>query len=170
MIHGKNIILRSVIETDLPLLFQWINSPEIVQWSSHFKPIHFNNHLEWFKGISQEKTKLVFAMCYKNLNNLIGLVQLIDLHLSFQSAELVIKICPQEYRSQGFGREAILLVLQYGWKELNLHRIWLRVFGDNRRAIASYKACGFKEEGCMRQAAYINGEWKDITIMGIIRN
>ena len=51
---------------------------------------------------------------------------------------------------------------------VGLHRIGLKVFAHNERAIACYAACGFVEEGREREAAYVGGAWRDDVIMGVL--
>ena len=46
------------------------------------------------------------------------------------------------------------MLLQVGFDTMNLHRIWLRVFRTNVRAIHCYEQCGFVHEGAKREAEY----------------
>ena len=71
---------------------------------------------------------------------------------------------------QGYGREAVHLLVDYGFRHHNLHRIWLEVHGRNRRAIGAYCACGFVEEGRLRQHVWSDGAYDDLVMMGILRS
>ncbi len=72
-------------------------------------------------------------------------------------------------RGQGYGTEAVELLLDFGFRDLNLHRIYLHVFSHNAAAIRVYEKSGFVREGLLRQTAYIDGEYRDVILMGIIR-
>jgi RimJ/RimL family protein N-acetyltransferase len=61
-------------------------------------------------------------------------------------------------------------MLQHGFDDMNLHRIFLRVYATNPRAMACYKAAGFLQEGVLRQAIYKNGVYIDEIIMGILKD
>lgn len=169
MIRGENLALQAIKEEDLPKLFSWINTPQIVQWSASYRPVHFSNHREWFENIAKAQDKVIFAVSKNENDELIGMVQLIDINPAFQNAELVIRIAPEQERGKGYGQEATKIILDYAWNTLNLHRVWLRVFQDNSPAIKCYEACGFSYEGCMKDSAFINGSWKNIVIMGILK-
>ena len=52
---------------------------------------------------------------------------------------------------------------------MNMHRVWLTTHSENERAIRCYKACGFIEEGRMRQHLYVRGHYVDRVVMGILR-
>ena len=69
----------------------------------------------------------------------------------------------------GYGSEAIKLLLEFAFNQLNLNRIEIRVFSFNEQGIRCYKKCGFIEEGCLRQAVYIDGEYHDIIILSVLR-
>ena len=74
-----------------------------------------------------------------------------------------------EYWGKGYGTEAMHLVLQYAFTELNLHRVTLFVFEYNARGIRSYEKAGFKHEGRIRQLMLRDGDRRDVLIMGVLR-
>ena len=84
-------------------------------------------------------------------------------------AEIGIHIGEKGYWNQGFGTKAMLLILKHGFENLNLHRLWLRVFETNLRAVRSYEKAGFKQEGKFRQAQFINGKYVDVMIMSVLK-
>ena len=87
-----------------------------------------------------------------------------------RSAELGIFIGDEAYRSNGFGAEAIKLILEYGFKYLNLHSIKLDLLSVNERAHKCYLKCGFKDKGVDRDAIYLNGKYYDKLHMDILEN
>lgn len=69
----------------------------------------------------------------------------------------------------GYGTDAMRIILRYAFDELNLHRVALDVFEYNPRAIRSYEKTGFKYEGRMRRALHRDGRRWDLIFMGILR-
>jgi len=63
-----------------------------------------------------------------------------------EEAELGITITAS-MQDKGYGTESVPAIVDYGMKELNLKRIFLKVFPDNLRAIHVYEKCGFREYG-----------------------
>ena len=86
-----------------------------------------------------------------------------------QTATLGIFIGEVDYRNNGYGTEAIRLILEYGFHYMNLNNIQLKVFECNQRAMACYKKCGFKEMGRRRKEIFINGKFYDALYMDILR-
>lgn len=79
-----------------------------------------------------------------------------------KKAEFGIFIGEEEWLGRGIGEEAAKLILDYGFEELGLHKIKLRVLADNKRAIASYRKAGFVEEGCFRDELLLDGKYCDL--------
>ena len=78
-------------------------------------------------------------------------------------------IGPRNFWGKGFGTEAMQLILQYAFTELNLRRVTLTVFEYNQRAIRSYEKVGFRHEGRQRDRILREGKRWDILCMGILR-
>jgi RimJ/RimL family protein N-acetyltransferase len=70
---------------------------------------------------------------------------------------------------QGYGSEATRLMVDYAFITLNLHRVYLRVFEFNERAIRCYLKAGFQKEGLLRQEHYTEGRYWDALIMSVLR-
>ena len=81
-----------------------------------------------------------------------------------------IGIYKREDWGKGYGTEAMKLILQFGFIELNLRRITLTVFEYNPRAIRSYEKCGFQVEGRMRGRIIKDNKRWDVLLMGILRD
>jgi RimJ/RimL family protein N-acetyltransferase len=73
------------------------------------------------------------------------------------------------YLGQGYGREAIGLLLDWAYRIQNYQKIWLDTWSTNQRAIRCYQSLGFVEEGRQRRQLYVNGEYVDLVIMGLLR-
>jgi len=101
---------------------------------------------------------------------LIGQCALFNHNAVNRTAELGITIGDRAYWGRGYGTEAIGLLIDYGFRHHNLHRIYLNVNGNNGRAIAVYKRCGFVEEGRLRAHVWSDGQYIDLIYMGILQH
>jgi RimJ/RimL family protein N-acetyltransferase len=86
-----------------------------------------------------------------------------------RNAELGILIGEKSYWNRGYGAEVMRLLLRHGFTTLNLHRISLRVFEANPRAIRAYEKAGFIHEGRQRQAEFRDGQYLDVLLMSVLR-
>lgn len=87
-----------------------------------------------------------------------------------RSAVLGIFIGDKDYRSKGYGTEAIRLLLDFGFNYMNLHSIKLNLLSANERAFKCYSKCGFKEAGRIRDNVFVNGKYYDTIAMDILES
>jgi RimJ/RimL family protein N-acetyltransferase len=113
---------------------------------------------------------LSFAVHALDDDRLVGLTRLYDIEPNHRTAILGISIGRESEWGKGFGTDASKVTIRYGFQELNLHRIWLDVFGYNDRAQALYRKLGFSEEGRLREHFERDGRRHDVILMGLLRN
>ncbi|OJJ45895.1 hypothetical protein ASPZODRAFT_544767 [Penicilliopsis zonata CBS 506.65] len=89
--------------------------------------------------------------------------------LHHRRAELAIALA-SEHQGRGYGPEAIRWILDWGFRQGGLHRISLRVYGANERALRVYRAIGFVQEGRLREAMWRDGRWWDLIDMAILED
>lgn len=168
---AKRVRLRALLREDSALLYEWINQRELVILNAPYHPVSELDHESWLESMLKKRFDLViFVIEDIASEQAIGSCQLFNINWRHRSAELQIRIGDQRFQNQGLGSEAIQLLCRFGFDDLNLHRIYLSVFKNNERAIGAYRKCGFAEEGVMREAAFIDGQWLDVALMGLIND
>lgn len=167
---GNSIKLAPLCVDDELKLFDWINDREQVLYNSPYKPVHFDQHKAWFESVQMRNDLVFFTIKITKNDQLIGTCQLHSINNVSRAAELQIRLCNVEERGKGLGTQAVRLLLDFGFKDLNLNRIYLHVFEDNHPAIRVYEKVGFMREGLLRKAAYIDGAYVNIIIMGLLKD
>ena len=61
-------------------------------------------------------------------------------------------------------------LLDFGFGQLRLERLWLEVYDFNLRARRSYEKSGFSLEGTQRRAIFKRGKHRDVLLMAILRD
>lgn len=163
--------LRPFRKDDIQLLYEWIINRDLVILNSAYHPISEIDHDAWVEGMMKKRSDLViFVIEEIETKMAIGTCQLFNINWRYRNAELQIRIGNSSHQGKGYGSEAVHLLIDFGFKDLNLHRIYLHVFATNKRAIRAYEKCGFHREGILNEAAFIDGEWVDIEVMGLLRS
>jgi len=169
MLKGTNLTLRAVIRDDLPHYVQWFSDPDVTRHLLWFKPVNMDVENEWYERQLKDSTTLNFAIVITATQKHIGSVSLGRIDHKNQVAELGIVIGDKSEWGKGYCREAIRLLLAYGFNTLNLNRIYLHVFTENIAGKKCYEHCGFKLEGELREANFSNGNYINHYIMSVLR-
>lgn len=122
---------------------------------------------EWIANVLKNN-ELTFAIVDLKSDKLIGNCGFNTIDNRNRIAEVGIFIGEEENRSNGYGTEALRLLLDFGFNYLNLNNIMLGVRSFNERAIACYKKVGFKEYGRRRECYFLNGKYYDDIFMDIL--
>jgi RimJ/RimL family protein N-acetyltransferase len=170
-IQGEGVLLRPVCRKDLELLRQFVNDPEVMQFSNVYMPINDYRQEQWFEQMSKSADSVWFAIAdsRQEQEKVIGTCCLVGIDWVGRSAELRIRIGDKDAWGQGLGTQASCCLLGYSFGDLNLERIWLRVFASNERATRMYQKLGFQVEGRLRRAAVVGGVVEDVILMGLLR-
>ena len=123
---------------------------------------------EYLENSSRNNDNRNFNIIELSNDKLIGTIGLEDFNWINRSAVLGIFIGDRDFRNNGYGTEAIKLLLEYGFKYLNLHSIRLNLISINERAHKCYLKCGFKDTGCSREQIFLNGKYYDKLHMDIL--
>lgn len=170
---GERIYLspKSCEEEDIIKFTEWMNDFEITDYIDNSSmSFSYESEKEWIIASAKKSSPGNFNIIDLETNELIGSVGLDKIKDVSRSAVLGIFIGNDKYRSSGYGTEAIKLLLEYGFKYLNLHSIKLTVLDVNARAYKCYIKCGFKETGRDREAMYLNGKYHDVIHMDILES
>jgi RimJ/RimL family protein N-acetyltransferase len=163
------VVLCELSDNDKDLMFEWINNRELVEFNSFFKPVSWENHCKWFDSIKNRSDVKIFGIRRVSNNKLIGSCQLMNINAISKSAELQIRLGYFSEMGKGLGSQATHQLLKFGFETLGLQRIYLHVFAGNERAVKSYLKTGFKEEGCLRRAAFVGSQFLNVKVMAILK-
>ncbi len=165
---GHKVYLSPMCLEDAGTYTKWLNDPSVTEnlGMSH-NLVSVSGEQEW---ISKNSQGTQFAIIKTENDELIGNCGFNAVNQIRQCAEVGIFIGDEENRNNGYGSEAMILLVDFGFNYLNLNNIMLKVFSFNERAINCYKKAGFKEIGRRRQAYYLKGNYHDEIFMDIIRS
>jgi diamine N-acetyltransferase len=168
MICGTKTRLRRIEREDIPTFVRWFSDPDVREFLLLNRPISVAEEERWFEAQLQATDSEIFAI-ETNDGVHIGNIGLHDINWTHRRAEMGIVIGERTFWGKGYGSDAIDVLLRFAFHELNLHRVSLKVYEDNARAIRAYEKCGFKHEGRLREAIYRKGSYYGEMVMGILR-
>lgn len=166
-LEGARVYLAPVIEEDLETFVAFMNDMENTLFTGTFAHVYgLEEERAYFKA---DSSKLQLAIHTQVEGRLIGIVELMGINWVNRSCEIGISVGRAKDRSQGYGREAMALMLDHAFGSLNLHSVYLSVFKKNLRAQKLYASLGFKEAGLLRENRYVAGAYEDTLLMDLLR-
>jgi RimJ/RimL family protein N-acetyltransferase len=173
MLKGKNVLLRPIKRSDISYFLKWFNDPEVVQYLEMYLPMTEISEEKFIEELGTTRARsdviLVIEVIEGNSAKPIGNCGLHQINPKDHDAIFGIIIGEKDYWSKGHGVEAARLIVNYGFQQLNLHRISSAAIAFNERSVKLHKKLGFREEGRLRQAMFKNGQYHDRLEFGILR-
>jgi RimJ/RimL family protein N-acetyltransferase len=172
VLRGRLTFLRPGEREDIPLFVRWINDERTVAYLAARAPLGQAIEERWFERMieAQGRDSWFFVICTLADERPIGDLALFELDLTNGSAGIGILIGDPADQGRGLGTDAMEVLLDFGFGELRLERMWLDVYDYNPRAIRSYEKAGFVHEGTLRHAVYRRGQHHDVHRMAILRH
>jgi ribosomal-protein-alanine N-acetyltransferase len=173
MLKGKSVLLRPVKRSDISCFLKWFNDPEVVQYVELYMPMTEMSEEKYIEELGTTRAKrdaqFVMEVIEGASTKPIGTCGLHEIDSKDRKAIFGMVIGEKDYWSKGYGTEAARLIVNYGFQQLNLHRISSGAFAFNERSIKLQKKIGFREEGCLREAFFKNGQYHDLVLLGLLR-
>ncbi len=168
-IRGKRIILREQKEDDAAFFAYWFNQPEIMFQCGFTELTDEEKEKKRINEDHKSGDSLWFTITDTE-GNIIGETGLLRMFPAWHQTDLTIIIPDPEMQQQGYGTEAIRIMIDIAFKEYDMNRIAIGVVGLNTNALHFYRKIGFREEGILDQGYYYNGEFSDFVMMRILRS
>ncbi|HUG49286.1 MAG TPA: GNAT family protein [Candidatus Limnocylindria bacterium] len=172
VLRGERVFLRAGERDDIPTFVGWFNDGETTSFLLMRAPMSQAAEEGWFDRMlaAQGRDGYFFVICLLGGGQPIGTIGLFELDEINGSAGVGISIGEKSLWGKGFGTDALQALLDFGFGELRLERIWLDVYDYNVRGRRSYEKCGFVPEGTKRRGVYRRGEYSDVLLMSILRD
>lgn len=170
VLMGTKVRLRELHESDLTTLAHWWNRPGPAALQAEtVKPRPASAVQEMIRQWSGNGVDgaAAFSVVARASDQLVGHVSMWGANVAVRCAELAV-IIGDDHTGQGYGTDAVHVMVRYGFQELGLNRIELRTWSFNTRAVATYRRVGFVEEGRRRQVVFHQGRFHDQILMGIL--
>lgn len=177
MIYGERIRLRPIERDDLPNFVRWFQDPEVREGLFMVVPFSMAQEERWFERMLEASAKNPGSQPFAVETRVdddtwqhIGSCGLDAIDNRSRSAELGIAIGDKTFWNQGLGTDAVRTITRFGFDTLNLHRVFLRVYSYNKRAIRAYEKAGFHHEGRWRESHFFNGQYHDTLFMAVLNH
>lgn len=166
---GPRVYLRAIELSDAERIVAWLNHPDVRRFLARRSPLNLVQEEQFIRELGKKAGERVLLVAAREQDRPLGVIGIHPLDPIARCHELGIAIGEPDAWGQGYGREAIGLLLDHAFAELNLHRVQLRVLADNARAIRCYERVGFQREGVLREAFFDGGRHVDELLLAVLQ-
>lgn len=170
LLVGKTITLSAIKSSDFCIMENWFNNTGFLRYYDTLPaiPQSINQIDALVKDFENSSEKYMFAIRLSSNGKIIGITGFDSIIWSCGVATAFIGIGDDSFIGKGLGKEAMQLLIDYGFNELNFHRIQLNTISYNEIAIGLYKGMGFVKEGTYREHVLRDGKRYDLYMFGML--
>ncbi len=171
MYDGKLVRLRAYDRKDIDKAWEYVNDPEVKRFlvpGIPF-PLRKDDEAKWYESLNPSSTNSYsFAIERLADGEYIGGCGINEVDWK-NSHALVGIFLGKQFCNNGYSTDAMRVLVNFIFSEMNLHKVSLLTYGFNKRAIRSYEKVGFKVEGVLKENIYREGRYHDEIIMSIFK-
>jgi diamine N-acetyltransferase len=169
MLSGRKIFLRAAELEDARIISAWLNDRESNRYLDIIYPLSKRYADSFVLESDGDETKKLFVIDSPDRKP-IGIIVINNIKWEYRNCEIGIAIYDRNNRQKGYGKDAVSTAVDFCFKEMNIHLVYLRVDEDNIPAIKLYKSLGFEQEGFLRDRCFKNGKYSNVIIMSKINS
>ncbi len=172
-LRGRRVRLIPFDERHLEALRRWRSDPEVTRYWVTQAAATPEQMRAWFDR--NRAAGVLMWLIADEHGRPIGYIDLFALDSVNRKAELSLMIGERHVWGRGYAREALRTLLRHAFAPvatggLGLHKVYLSVFAENVAARRAYAACGFREDGILRDDIYRDGSWHDQILMSVLEH
>ncbi len=172
-IETKRLILRDFMPGDWKAAHEWGSDPQVVR----FMPWGPNSvaqtkaYIRLVQQLSRQRprTKFELGVVLKSENRLIGGCGIRIQNPVFMEGDLGY-VFHRSYWGKGYATEATEAVIDFGFSQLKMHRIWATCDPPNKASARVLEKAGMKREGLLRKNVFQKGAWRDSYLYALLES
>lgn len=172
MIYGNKVGLRALEKSDLTQLRDWRNIPSFRRNFREHRELGMANQEAWFNKVSTNPNDFMFIIENLADGRMLGACGLLYVNWIIRSADYSFYIGDNKayIDNEGFAAEASELLLSYGFKNLNLNKIWMELYEFDHKKIDFFtsEGLGFQVDGKLRSNCFEDGKYHDSVILSLL--
>ena len=170
IIKTKRLLLRQFVESDLESVFKGLSHPDIIKYYgvSYQTLEETKKQMTFFADLEKNETGIWWAVCSADNKTFYGAGGLNSLSKEHKKAEIGFWLI-SEFWGDGIMKEAMLLICNYGFNSLGLHRIEGLVETENKNCKKAMAKLDFQHEGTMKDCEIKNGAFISLDIFAKVK-
>jgi len=169
MIKGQKTYLRAIEEGDLKQLLEWRNKPNLRKYFREYRELSWDQQIWWYENIVLKDDKVRMFSILDHNKNLLGACGLCYINWVDRNADFSIYLGADDlYIDDIFAIDAAKSMINYGFEELNLHRLWAEIYDFDEAKTKMFNALDFELDGRHRETHWTDGKWCDSLFFSLL--
>lgn len=165
---GQKVNLRPLCRADISNLTRWINDPDVREFIANCLPQTEKQEEEWFNKLGSDEKNVGLGIETKD-GVLIGTMGVHQINWIDRICTTGALIGDKDYWGRGYGTDAKMILLDYIFNTLNLHKVCSSVISYNKRSLYYSLHCGYKIEGRRRKQIFRKGRYWTLIELGLFK-
>ncbi|MAQ88967.1 MAG: GNAT family N-acetyltransferase [Rhodopirellula sp.] len=172
VLQSSRLLLRALEPGDLnDTYLSWLNNPAVNRYlETRFLPQSLEALQAYWQDHRDNSSSPWFAICLASEGRHIGNIKLGPIQWLHRRADLSLFIGERGCWGQGYASEAIALVRDWAFGELDLQKLNAGIYAGNLGSRRAFEKCGFELEGTLRQEVVSAGQRLDVWRLGLTRS
>jgi RimJ/RimL family protein N-acetyltransferase len=166
---GDRVVLRPLGPEHADAMLASTRDPELRRLTGTHTEFDRDTIERWVGSRGEHVDRLDLAIHRRDDDAFLGELALTGFEPADEVVAIRIALASTGLRGQGYGSEAMALVLDYAFDVVGVHRVELDVYAYNEGAIRAYERLGFVHEGRLREVLLWDGERHDALVMSLLR-
>lgn len=172
IIETQRLKMTGYSSQDMTFIFENFNKEEIKKILGHRTDEDYQIEEYKYKNgyASYNRAFILFLLTEKTTNSIIGRCGLHNWSKEHRRAEIGYNISDENFKRKGLMTEAVSSIIDYGFNELNLHRIEALVGSNNIPSLKIIESHHFTREGLLREHYFVTDKFEDSVVYSILYN
>lgn len=171
-LETERLLLREILPADAPRLLTIHGDPDTMKWYGNDPLLDMQQALQLVQNFAAWRELpnpgTRWGIQVKGEWALVGSGGLFKFNRRWRSCTIGYELASTA-RGQGYMQEALVAMINWGWREMRLHRIEAQVHPDNLPSLGLLQRLGFKPEGRLREAGFWGGQHHDLLVLALLQ-
>jgi [ribosomal protein S5]-alanine N-acetyltransferase len=185
MMETERVVLSAIEPEDIPAIVRWRNLPAVYSGFIEYEPLSTTRQQGFLEGLTPNGARRLWLINARDANAVtyekrlrptvdavpVGTVGIMDLDWRNRQCEFgPIFIGEMAYRGRGVAKDAEILVLDYCFNHLGLHKVIAHVPESNADVIRLHEAAGFRRDTTLRDHIFRQGRFEGLHLLSCLED
>jgi RimJ/RimL family protein N-acetyltransferase len=171
MVTLGNLGIRAIEIEDLPTIQHWRNDEKLRQFFREYREFSSTQINDWYYSMLKDNRFEMFVIVDLDIREIVGVTGITYIDWPNRHGDVHFYIGKDsKWIDDVYSPQAIKLILNYGFKFLNLNKLWAEIYEIDRKKLEFFKIIGFKTDATLREHYFHNGKYYNSHLLSLLKS